>query len=152
MVWTKRNRIASDVSDVTGVNERLDRLGSEVIRASSMDEAETEAIVSAPFLYSRLRARIAAETTRGEEKDRGLSIFRVFWRTVPAMALLAVFCLVLFLSSNSGGLSTAGFSEDGVPNSPGSEIERVVFAERQPLSNDEVLATILGREDGEDIR
>lgn len=146
MVWKKRDMIASSVR---GVNERLDRLGSEVISASSLNEDETDGVVSSPFLYTRVRARINAELARREEKEGWLSIFKVFWRAVPAMALVAVFCLVLFLSSSTGGLTTAGLSEDGVPSAPDSGIERVVFAGKQPLSNDEVLTTILGREDGE---
>lgn len=146
MVWKKRDRITPNVP---GVNERLDRLGSEIIRASSLNETEAEAAVSSPFLYTRLRSRIAAELARREEKDNWLSMIMVFWRAVPAMAVVTVFCLVLFLSSSSGGLATAGLTEDGVPGAPDSGIERVVFAERQPLSNDEVLTTIIGREDGE---
>jgi hypothetical protein len=146
MVWKKRD---TEASDALGVNERLDRLGSEVISASSLNEDETGAIVSSPFLYTRVRARINAELTRREERESWLSILLVFWRAVPAMALVAVFCLVLFLSSGPGGLATAGLSEDGVPSAPDSGIERVVFAENKPLSNDEVLTTILGREDPE---
>lgn len=146
MVWKKRNRVDSSRLEV---NDHLDRLSSEVIRASSLNEEEAESVVSSPFLYSRVRSGIAAEVSRREEKESWLSMLIVFWRAVPAMALVAVFCLVLFLSSSSGGLATAGLTEDGVPSAPDSGIERVVFAERQPLSNDEVLTTILGREDGE---
>lgn len=149
MVWKKRDPLAPNVP---GLKERLDRVGSEVIHASSLNESESEAVVSAPFLYSRVRSRIAAELARREEKEGRLSMIMVFWRAVPAMALVAVLCLVLFLSSSSGGLMTAGFSEDGVPSAPDSGIERVVFAEMQPLSSDEVLTTILGREDGEVTR
>lgn len=146
MVWKKKEQVASKVP---GLNGRLDRLGSEVIRASALNEAEAEAAVASPFLFSRVRSRIAAELARREEKESWLSMIMVFWRAVPAMVLVAVFCLVLFLSSSSGGLTTTGLNEDGVPSAPDSGIESVVFAERQPLSNDEVLTTILGREDGD---
>lgn len=149
MVWKKRDRV---IPNVPGANERLDRFGSELIRASSMNEAEAEAAVSSPFLYTRLRSRIATELARREEKENWLSMIMVFWRAVPAMALVTVFCLVLFLSSSSGGLATAGLNEDGVPGAPDTGIERVVFAERQPLSSDEVLTTIMGREDGDETK
>lgn len=149
MVWKKKDRIRSNE---LGVTEQLDRLGSEIIRAASLSEAELDATVSSAFLYTRLRSRIATELARREEKEGWLSMLLIFWRAVPAMALVTVFCLVLFLSSSSGRLLTAGFSEDGVPSAPDSGIERVVFAEKQPLSNDEVLATILSREDGEEIK
>lgn len=149
MVWKKKDRVSSDFP---GASKRLDQLGSEVIGASSLNESETEEIVSSPFLYSRIRTRIAAEASRREEKENWLSVFVVFWRTVPAMALVAVFCLVLFLTSRSSGIVTSGLSEDGIPSAPEPGIERVVFAEVQPLSSDEVLTTILGREDGETVR
>lgn len=149
MVWKKRDRVNPNIP---GVNERLDRLGSEVLRASSLNEEETDAVVSTPFFYSRLRSRIAVEAARREEKENWLSMIKVFWRAVPAMAMVAVFCLVLFLSSSSGGLVTAGLTEDGVAGARDSGIESVVFAENQSLSNDEVLTTIIGREDEEETK
>ena len=149
MVRKKEDR---ESSDFPGANKRLDQLGSEVISASSLNESETDEIVSSPFLYSRIRTRITAEALRREEKENWLSVFVVFWRTVPAMALVAVFCLVLFLTSQSSGISTPGLSEDGIPSAPEPGIERAVFAGVQPLSSDEVLTTILGREDGEAVR
>ena len=142
----KRVRVNPKAS---GAKERLDRLGSEVIRASSLSEAEAEAAVASPFLFSRVRSRIAAELARREEKESWLSMIMVFWRAVPAMALVAVFCLVLFLSSSSGGPATTGSSEDEVSSATDSGIENVVFADNQPLSSDDVLSDILGRDDGE---
>ena len=146
MVWKKRDWVGSKAPDT---NERLDRLGSEIIRASSMNESEVEAAVGSPFLYTRVRSRIAEEASRREEKENWLSYIMVFWRAIPAMALVAVFCLVLFLSSSSSVLVTAGLTDDGIPSSPESGIERVVFAEKQPLSNDDVLTTIMVGEEGE---
>jgi len=63
--------------------------------------------------------------------------------------LVAVFCLVLFLSSSSGGLVSTGSTEEGLPSALESGIEQVVFAEKQPLSSDDVLTTIMVGEDGE---
>lgn len=147
-----RNKKDWGIPNRRDMTERLDRLGSDVLRAFSLNEAEAEEAVSSPFLYARIRSRIAGELSGREEKENWLSMFFVFWRAVPAMALVAVFSLVLFLSSNSGGLAPVGLTEDGLPSVPDSEVESVVFAESQPLSNDEILATILGREDGEAAR
>lgn len=144
MGWKKKDRLNSRVG-----NERLDRLGSEILRAASMNEAEAESAVESPFLFSRISSRIAGEVSRREEKENWLSYLMVFSRAVPAMALVAVFCLVLFLASSSGGLVTTGSTEDGLPSALESGIEQVVFAEKQPLSSDDVLTTIMVGEDGE---
>lgn len=146
MVRKEIDRLASSAP---GKKERIDRLGSEIVRASSMNEVEVEEVATLPFLFTRIRSRIADEARRREEKESWLSYIIVFWRAVPAMALVAVFCLVLFLSSSSGGLVTAGLTEDGMPSAPESGIERAVFAERQSLSDDDVLTTIMVGEDGE---
>ena len=53
-------------------NEQLDRLGQLVLRAAAADEHEIEAASTAPFLFTRIRARIA-EGQR-EEVDR-LAVF-----------------------------------------------------------------------------
>lgn len=132
-----------------GLDERLDRFGREVIRASSLNETDAEATASSPFLYSRVCSRIAAEASRRKDKESWLSMLIVFWRAVPAMALVAVICLVLFLSANPGGISTGGFGDDAILTAPDAGIELAVFAESQPLSSDEVLATILNRDDAE---
>ena len=143
MVLKKRDRV---------LDEQLDLVGRETMRASSLNEAEAEAAVSSPFLYSRVRSRIAEEVSRREEKESWLSMLIVFWRAVPAMALVAVACLVLFLSANPRGTTNSGSGEDAVLSVSDSGIEQAVFTERQPLSSDEVLATILNKDDTEVAR
>lgn len=130
-------------------DERLDRLGSEIIRANALNEAEAEAIATSPFLYARLRSRIASERARLEEGESWLATLKVFWRAVPAMALVAVFALVLFWSTATTGLSPAGFSDQAILNAPDTGIERTVLTDNQSVSSDEVLATIMNSEDGE---
>jgi hypothetical protein len=131
-----------------GLDERLDRLGSEIIRASALHETEAEAVASSPFLYARLRSRINAERVRREEGESWLAMLKVFWRAVPAMALVAVCALVLFWSAASTKLSPGGFITGAILNSPDTGIERTVFTDNQSLSSDEVLATIMS-DDGE---
>lgn len=132
-----------------GLDERLDAFGREVIRASSLNEEEAEAVASAPFLYSRVRSRIAAEASGREEKENWLSMLVVFWRAVPALALVAMVCFVLFLTANLTGTSSTDVRDDAAISTTDSGIEQAVFVERQPLSSDEVLATILNRDDAE---
>jgi hypothetical protein len=72
------------------------------------------------------------------------------WRTVPAMALVAIFSFALFWSVNLNTPAAVALNdEEALLGTSAAEIERVVFADRQPLSSDEVLATIIN-EDGQE--
>lgn len=129
-----------------GRDERLDQLGREIVLASAANEAEAEVVASSPFLYTRLHSRIQQERQRREERESWLSMLAVVWRTVPAMTLVAIFAFVLFLSADTG--STPGsISDEALLGERDMGIEQVVFADSQPLSSDEVLATILGEDE-----
>jgi hypothetical protein len=130
-----------------GLNERLDRLSLEVVRASASNEDAAEAVASSPFLYARLRSRIEAERARLEEGDGWLSLLSVIWRAAPAMATVTIFAFVLFWSSSMSNGSAGNLSVESLLGTRDAGIEQVVFAEGQPLSSDEVLATILNEED-----
>ncbi|HLL69895.1 MAG TPA: hypothetical protein VK363_00595 [Pyrinomonadaceae bacterium] len=139
----------------------LDRLGRAVVRASASSEAEAEAVASQPFLYARLRSRIAAEEERRAAVggETWLALLGVVWRSVPAMALVAVFAFILFWTSslNNGANSTTTAASSGVLSDEAlmdseAGIERVVFADRRALSSDEVLATILNEDERGDTR
>ncbi|HEX8421830.1 MAG TPA: hypothetical protein VF634_00365 [Pyrinomonadaceae bacterium] len=132
--------------------EELERLGRAVVRASAANEAEAEAVAASPFLYTRLRARIEAEQERragGAETWR--TLLGVVWRSVPAMALVALFAFVLFWTSNFGNpsVSPGVLSDEALMDTRDAGIESVVFAERRPLSSDDVLATILQEDERE---
>lgn len=134
-----------------GLDERLDRLGREVVRASAANEAEAEKVASSPFLYTRLRSRINTERERREGGGEGwLAMLGLAWRTVPAMALVAIFAFALFWSVNLGTPTSVALSDEALFGTSDAEIERVVFADRQPLSSDEVLATIIN-EEGQEV-
>lgn len=133
--------------------EHLDRLGSGIVRLASSNELNAEAVASSPFLYARVRARIAAERTRREEGENWLALFNVFWRTIPAMTLVAVMAFALFWSASSRSSSTiTAFNDDSFLDANDAGISHVVFADRRPLSSDEVLATIINEDEREDAR
>jgi hypothetical protein len=127
-------------------DERLDRIGRELVRASAANEEQAEAVASSPFLYTRVRARINAERERREAGESWRALLGVVWRAVPAMALVMIFAFTMFWTSSMTTLSSAGFSVDSLLDARDAGIEEVVFADRQPLSSDEVLATILDDE------
>jgi hypothetical protein len=136
----------TDIKRAHGESERLDRLGRKIIRASADNQQALEEAAASPFLYGRLRARINAERVHREEGERWRAIFGVLWRAVPAMALVAVFAVILFLSA--GPTRTGGYSEEALLAAGDAGVERVVFAgDRQPLSSDDILATILNDEE-----
>ncbi|HEX8920082.1 MAG TPA: hypothetical protein VF766_01310 [Pyrinomonadaceae bacterium] len=144
MIGKKRNR---------GEDERLDEFGRGLIRASTSNEAEAEEVAAAPFLYTRLRSRIRQEQVRREEGESWLAMLGVFWRTIPAMALVAIFALTLFLSTNSGTLSSGSVNvDDALLGTSDVGVESVVFADNRALSNNEVLATILNEDEQEASR
>jgi hypothetical protein len=125
-------------------DERLDRIGREMVRASALNETEAEQVASAPFLYTRLRSRIAEERQRREEGESWLTMLAVFWRSVPVMALVAIFAFVLFLSVGTVTTTTGNFTDEALLGERDAGVEQVVFADRrQPLSSDEVLTTIM---------
>ena len=143
MVGKKRER---------GLDERLDRMGLEIVRASASNEREAEAAASSPFLYARVRSGISAERERREAGESWLALLGVAWRAVPVMALVAVFAFALFWFAKVGGPTPDNFSVESLMGTRDAGIEQVVFADRQPLSSDEVLATILSEDEREATR
>jgi hypothetical protein len=133
-----------------GRSERLDALGRELVRAAAAREEETEAAAASPFLYARLRARVAAERARREEADDWRAALRIMWRAVPPVAIIAALALVLFISALSGAASGPSARESGeetLLGERGTPVEHVVFEDRATaLTPDEVLATIVDDE------
>ncbi|HVF50964.1 MAG TPA: hypothetical protein VNA19_12800 [Pyrinomonadaceae bacterium] len=137
----------------SSAEERFERLGREIVVRSASNDAEAEAVAASPFLYARVRARIAAERARREEGESWLALLSVVWRSAPAMALAAVFSFILFWSAGAGTTpAPAVLSDEALLGTRDAGIEHVVFADRQPLSSDEVLATILNEDEREGSR
>ena len=134
-------------------HERRNQLGQGLVRLSASNEAEAEVVSASPFLYARVRSRIAAERARREAGEGWLALIGVVWRAAPAMALMAVVAFALFWSARAVAPSFGGFSDEALlaaHNEAG--VEYVVFSDRKPLSNDEVLASILDDEEAETSR
>lgn len=131
--------------------ERLERFAREVVRASASSEEEARVVGDSPFLYARVRARIAEERRRREEGEGWLAFFGVAWRAVPGMALVAVVALALFLWSGANDLTPGfGLGAETLLGEREGDFEQVMFADARatPNDNDEVLSTIIGEEEG----
>lgn len=130
-----------------GSEKILDELGGAIVRASATNEDVAEAAATSPFLYTRVRSRIESERTRREEGEGWLAMLGVIWRTVPAMALVAVFAMVLFLSTGSNSLGSGNANYDVLLVDRDTAEEQVVFADKQFTTSDEVLDTILNEDE-----
>jgi anti-sigma-K factor RskA len=132
--------------------EQLDQRGRELVRAAAMNEAEGEQVAASPFLYTRVRSRINAERELREEGERWSNMLKVIWRAIPAMAMVAVLAVTLFLSANFGTQPAGVVSVEDLLDTQGAGVESVVFADNRSLSSDEVLATILNEDEQEASR
>ncbi len=130
------------------LDERLDRAGREIVRAS-LNEAEAEQVAASPFLYARVRARIAEREQRQEAGENWLAMLMVAWRAVPAMALVALFAFGLFWFAGFGSSTFGGFSDDAFFGASDAGMARVIFEDRRPLSQDEIFTAIVGRDESE---
>ena len=127
-------------------NERLDRAGRIVLRAAASDEAGTEAAAASRFLFTRVRAAIAAEQRQREETGGWLSIFFVARQAVPAMALIALLAAILTVSSAQLGAPPASpTDDDALFGAPGAGVEQTVLADRNGLPPDEVFNIVVDR-------
>jgi len=122
--------------------ERLDHAGRIITKASILSGQEASEIAAAPFLFVRIQARIAGE---GQFLDAGL--WMAFWsiskRAIPAMMIVAALSFGLSLYFTGNKSQPPAFSVDAYLGTNESGVENLVFAEKRPLTRDEVLATII---------
>jgi hypothetical protein len=128
-------------------DEKLDEAGRRLVESSVLSDLEAGKMAASPFLLARVRARIASET-----RDETSSIWGNLWlisrKAIPAMGLAAALSLGLFLYMGNKSANSA-FSVDAYLGTSESGIESLVFAERRPLTTEEVLATIVTRDERE---
>lgn len=137
-------------------NEHLDRLGKLVLRAATGDEQEIEAASTSPFLFTRIRARIA-DGKRRDEAAGWQSLPLIAWRAIPAMALVATLAGGLMLwtgqpanTSNTAGAPATSFGiyEDALTDTTDPGVEQAILS-RKSLSSDEVLGIVVERAERE---
>ena len=129
------------------LNERLDQIGRELIRAFSIKADELETATTSPWLFARLRARIAAERERSETTERWSILLTVLKRAVPATAAAAALALGVFLfASSDNSQASAAFTDQALFETNDVGVQHIVFAERRPLSHDELLDAIINGE------
>lgn len=122
--------------------KRLDRVGHSIVRASVLSDKEAGQIAVSPFLLARVRARISSASQVEEATGIWTNFVLISRKAIPAMSLAALFSLGLFVYTGNKSANPA-FSVDAYLGTSESRIEGLVFAERQPVTVDEVLATIV---------
>ena len=128
-------------------DEELDRAGKLVLKAATASEPDVEAAATSPFLFTRVRAAIAEEKRQREDAGGWVSLIRIAWRAVPAMALIALLAAVLTVWSTQSAVVTQTDDETLIGAlDPG--VERTVLTSRNGLTRDEVFNIVVDRNYG----
>lgn len=124
-------------------NESLDRLGQVILRSAAQNDEASQAAADSPFLYTRVRARIA-ELSGRNESGIWSSLFLIARRAVPAMALIALLAATsMFWASRS--TVTPGWNrldEEALADTRNPGVEQTVLS-RNNLSREEVFSIVL---------
>lgn len=123
---------------------RLDGLAHEILQASASNNFEADDVASSPFLYGRIRARIAAEKSEREGAERWPLLVLLMRRTMLATSFVAILAFAAFWFTSLRSASVKDYEDDGVFGPRQAGIERVVFSEKGTLSDEKVFATIMG--------
>lgn len=131
---------------------RLDEISRSLVCAAQASEEEISAVIGAPFLYARLRARIHAkvETSAAFERNNLWAMFLTAWRPLTGMALMTMCAAVLFWFTALAGTTTNAdltLGGSGYLANGNSNFERIVFTDGSAPSNDEVLTTLLNQDE-----
>lgn len=126
----------------------LDRVGKTVVRAAGLNESESDAVASSPFLYARVRARIEAETRQDKQSVPALAMLYA-WRAVSAVAIVAIVAVSAFWiktpAAPATSQTTAGRADNGNLVATGGTCALSNSAECA-ISTEEVLATLFAEE------
>lgn len=125
--------------------EQSDRAGRLVLLAAAQNDDEVEAAASSPFLYSRLRARIAEERRREPAGSWGSLLF-VARRAIPAMAMVAILAAILtvWTMQSSAPAPGYGLEDEALMDTRDPGVEQTVLT-RNSLTRDEVFSIVVER-------
>ncbi len=124
--------------------------GRRIIGACGLADEAVDRITSSPFLFTRIRSRIAIDSA-DQEAGVWSSFGLASRRAIPAMALAAAISLGLFVYVNGNKSSNQTFSVDAYLTAGDSGMDSLVIAEKR-LTDEEVLRTVVSRDDREAAR
>ncbi|HXT64323.1 MAG TPA: hypothetical protein VN696_14895 [Pyrinomonadaceae bacterium] len=130
--------------------QHLDRAGTVILRAAAADEKKIEAASESPFLFTRVRARIA-EQLRENESGGWQSLPLIAWRAIPAMALIAMLAGGLTIWTGSKNSNVANqpsvwyrLDDEALADTNDPGVEQTVLS-RNNLSHEDVLDIVIER-------
>jgi hypothetical protein len=124
---------------------RLERIGRALVDAARLSEEDLDRVVSSPFLYTRITARIAGRES--ESADFWLTVPRTAWKLMAGMAAAAIVSGVLFQVASVGEREVpSDVSEYAVA---GSRLDRIAYSDGNNITSDDVLGTIVNPSDSE---
>ena len=123
-------------------NESIDRLGQVVLRSAAQNDEASQAAADAPFLYTRVRARIADEMRR--ESGIWSSLFLIARRAVPAMALIALLAATFMFWASRSTVSPGWnrLDDEALADTGNPGVEQTVLS-RNNLSNEDIFNIVL---------
>jgi hypothetical protein len=126
--------------------EQSDHAGRLVLRAASQNDDVVEAAASSPFLYPRLRARIAEEERRREAVGSWGSLLFVARRAIPAMALVAILAAILTVWTMQSSAPAPGYAleDEALTDTRDPGVEQTILT-RNSLTRDEVFSIVVER-------
>ena len=147
-VSTSRSSALTRVNNFKARSRETSALSTS-LRAATASDAETETAANAPFLFTRIRARIAEERRRREEAGGWQSLPLVAWRAVPLMAIVALLTAVLTMWTAQPSTPATGFGiyEEALSDTNDPGVEQTILS-RNNLSHDEIFSIVLDRNDG----
>ena len=134
-------------------DDRLDRVGSEFVRAAGLSESESDAAASSPFLYARIRARIDGEQQRISQSVPGLAMLTIAWRAIPALSVVAIAAVsALWMTTPAApvGAEPALVQADNVKLIASGGTCALSNDSECAISREEVLATMFREEEATD--
>jgi hypothetical protein len=132
------------------IETEADRAGRLVLLAAARNDEEVEAAATAPFLYQRLRTRIAEEDRRRGREGNWLSLIFVARRAIPVMALIAILAAVLTVWSMRTNTPATFYSLDEAAFADNREpgVEQTIIT-KNGLSREEVFNLVVEHNDRE---
>src|SRR5215813_4162519 len=130
-------------------DEHLDRAGKVILRAAAADETEIERAGESPFLFTRVRARIAE---LHENESGGWQSFPLIaWRAIPAMALIAMLAGGLMIWTGQSASNVANtppvwyrLDDEALSDTNDPGVEQTVLS-RNTLSHEDVFDMVIER-------
>ena len=130
-------------------SKNIDQTARRIVSASVLSESEVQAAVSSPYLFTRIRGQINADLSAAESPNIWASLGLAARTALPGMAIVAALSFGLLLYVNGNKTATPTFSVDAYLDSGESGFDNLLSVERRPLTSDEVLKTIVSKDERE---